>query len=62
MFPLSDHPRDCNDVYTQGGRLSGVYTIRPNNSAEFSVYCEFTAGNIALQRHLSKTTGVQSHP
>lgn len=39
----NDHPRDCNDVYNQGGRLSGVYTIRPNNSAEFSVFCEFTA-------------------
>ncbi|XP_069837453.1 angiopoietin-related protein 3 [Dendropsophus ebraccatus] len=39
----NDHPRDCNDVYNQGGRLSGIYTIRPNNSSEFSVYCEFTA-------------------
>ncbi|XP_056388878.1 angiopoietin-related protein 3 [Hyla sarda] len=38
----NDHPRDCNDVYNQGTRLSGVYTIRPNNSAEFRVYCEFT--------------------
>ncbi|XP_040264248.1 angiopoietin-related protein 3 [Bufo bufo] len=38
----NDLPRDCSDVYNQGGQLSGIYTIRPNNSAEFSVYCEFT--------------------
>ncbi|XP_073499893.1 angiopoietin-related protein 3 [Phyllobates terribilis] len=40
---VSDLPRDCNDIYNDGGRRSGVYTIRPNNSTEFSVYCEFTA-------------------
>ncbi|XP_077134352.1 angiopoietin-related protein 3 [Ranitomeya variabilis] len=39
----SDLPRDCNDISNDGGRRSGVYTIRPNNSAEFGVYCEFTA-------------------
>ncbi|XP_071983043.1 angiopoietin-related protein 3 [Engystomops pustulosus] len=38
----NDLPRDCSDVYNQGERLSGLYTIRPNNSAPFSVYCEFT--------------------
>ncbi|XP_075688846.1 angiopoietin-related protein 3 [Rhinoderma darwinii] len=40
---VSDHRRDCNDIYNQGERLSGIYTVRPNNSTEFSVYCQFTA-------------------
>ncbi|XP_063795272.1 angiopoietin-related protein 3 [Pseudophryne corroboree] len=36
-------PRDCNDIYNQGERTSGIYTIRPNKSEEFSVYCEMTS-------------------
>ncbi|KAM4721926.1 angiopoietin-related protein 3 [Rhinophrynus dorsalis] len=41
----TDNPRDCNDIYTKGERLSGIYTIRPNGSAEFDVYCEITSEN-----------------
>ncbi|KAG9473161.1 hypothetical protein GDO78_014011 [Eleutherodactylus coqui] len=43
MQDPNDHPRDCSDVYNQGERLSGIYSINPNNRSEFSVYCEFTA-------------------
>ncbi|KAM3914361.1 angiopoietin-related protein 3 [Leptodactylus fuscus] len=38
----NDLPRDCSDIYNQGERQSGSYTIRPNNSEAFSAYCEFT--------------------
>lgn len=38
----NDHPRDCSDVYKQGEKRSGIYTIRPTNGTEFRVYCEMT--------------------
>ncbi|XP_075037896.1 angiopoietin-related protein 3 [Mixophyes fleayi] len=38
----NDQPRDCNDIYNQGERTSGIYVIRPNKSTEFPVYCEMT--------------------
>ncbi|KAM8930895.1 angiopoietin-related protein 3 [Pelodytes ibericus] len=41
----NDNARDCNDVYNKGERSSGIYTITPNGSAEFSVYCEITSDN-----------------
>ncbi|KAM5148189.1 angiopoietin-related protein 3 [Mantella aurantiaca] len=38
----NDHPRDCSDVYNQGEKMSGIYTIRPANGTQFKVYCEMT--------------------
>lgn len=35
--------RDCHDLFVQGQKLSGVYTIQPENSQPFSVLCEMTS-------------------
>ncbi|NP_001011408.1 angiopoietin-related protein 3 precursor [Xenopus tropicalis] len=44
--------RDCNDIYNRGERSSGIYTIRPNGSTAFDVYCEITSesANTVIQR------------
>ncbi|XP_076009265.1 angiopoietin-related protein 4-like [Genypterus blacodes] len=34
--------RDCHDLFVQGQRVSGVYTIQPENSRPFNVLCEMT--------------------
>ncbi|KAL4660100.1 angiopoietin-related protein 3-like isoform X1 [Arapaima gigas] len=51
-FDINDLPKDCQEVYNRGERTSGVYTIRPNESQPFSVYCEMTAvgGSTIIQR------------
>ncbi|XP_053325524.1 angiopoietin-related protein 3 [Spea bombifrons] len=41
----SDAARDCNDVYNRGERTSGIYTVTPNGTAGFEVYCELTPDN-----------------
>ncbi|KAL2097762.1 hypothetical protein ACEWY4_006969 [Coilia grayii] len=38
-----DLPGHCGDVYARGLRNSGLYTIKPNHSQPFLVYCEMTA-------------------
>ncbi|KAF7667833.1 hypothetical protein LDENG_00044970 [Lucifuga dentata] len=39
----ADMARDCNDLFVQGQRASGVYTIHPKNSQPFKVLCEMTS-------------------
>ncbi|XP_059197376.1 angiopoietin-related protein 4-like [Centropristis striata] len=34
--------RDCSQLFVRGQRASGVYTIQPENSQPFNVYCEMT--------------------
>ncbi|NXJ66948.1 ANGL3 protein, partial [Rostratula benghalensis] len=36
---------DCTALYSSGVRSSGVYTIKPNGSEPFSVYCEMKFGS-----------------
>ncbi|XP_054240361.1 angiopoietin-related protein 3 [Indicator indicator] len=36
---------DCTALYNSGVRASGVYTIKPNGSEAFDVYCEMTFGS-----------------
>ncbi|XP_067996865.1 angiopoietin-related protein 3 [Melanerpes formicivorus] len=36
---------DCTALYNSGVRASGVYTIKPNGSEAFNVYCEMTFGS-----------------
>ncbi|MEQ2233099.1 hypothetical protein ILYODFUR_018392 [Ilyodon furcidens] len=36
--------RDCQDLFAQGHRVSGIYTIQPENSKPFNVLCEMTPG------------------
>ncbi|XP_029938508.1 angiopoietin-related protein 4-like [Salarias fasciatus] len=35
--------RDCHNLFVQGQKVSGVYTIQPENSQPFSVFCEMTS-------------------
>ncbi|XP_022594808.1 angiopoietin-related protein 4-like [Seriola dumerili] len=35
--------RDCHDLFVQGQRASGIYTVQPENSQPFSVLCEMTS-------------------
>ena len=35
---------DCTALYKKGERASGVYTIRPDGSPAFPVYCDLTDG------------------
>ncbi|XP_017286863.1 angiopoietin-related protein 4 [Kryptolebias marmoratus] len=43
---------DCHELFLQGETISGVYTIQPDNSEPFSVFCEITAdgGWTVIQR------------
>ena len=42
--PLAIHYRkNCADVYKSGDRISGVYTIDPDGSGAFDVYCDHSA-------------------
>ncbi|OPJ76978.1 angiopoietin-related protein 3 [Patagioenas fasciata monilis] len=36
---------DCTALYNSGMRLSGIYTIKPNGSEAFDVYCEMKYGS-----------------
>ncbi|KAM9358097.1 angiopoietin-related protein 4-like [Symphorus nematophorus] len=35
--------RDCHDLFAQGQRASGIYTIQPESSQPFNVLCEMTS-------------------
>ncbi|XP_040897219.1 angiopoietin-related protein 4-like [Toxotes jaculatrix] len=39
----SGSARDCHDLFVQGQRASGIYTIQPENSQPFNVLCEMTS-------------------
>ncbi|KAL1022794.1 hypothetical protein UPYG_G00032420 [Umbra pygmaea] len=46
-----DLPLDCSDLFNKGQRNSGVYSIRPNQSEPFNVYCELTLGGSTVIQH-----------
>ncbi|XP_071342145.1 angiopoietin-related protein 4-like [Trachinotus anak] len=35
--------RDCHDLFVRGQRASGIYTVQPENSQPFNVFCEMTS-------------------
>ncbi|XP_044056033.1 angiopoietin-related protein 4-like, partial [Siniperca chuatsi] len=35
--------RDCHDLFVQGQRTSGIYTIQPESSQPFKILCEMTS-------------------
>ncbi|XP_036767174.2 angiopoietin-related protein 3 isoform X2 [Manis pentadactyla] len=39
-----DITADCTTIYNRGEHTSGIYSIRPNNSQVFNVYCDFKSG------------------
>ncbi|CAL9688973.1 unnamed protein product [Knipowitschia caucasica] len=43
-------PSDCNELFQQGERLSGVYAIKPDTSEPFMVFCDMTKGETVIQR------------
>ncbi|KAM6921889.1 angiopoietin-related protein 4-like [Xenentodon cancila] len=46
--------KDCHDLFLQGQRVSGVYTIQPGNSHPFNVLCEMSSDagwTIIQKRH-----------
>ncbi|XP_030647550.1 angiopoietin-related protein 3 [Chanos chanos] len=50
----NDLPLDCSGLIDRGQKNSGIYTIKPNNSEPFYVYCEMTSDGAAtvIQRRL----------
>nr|XP_046247588.1 angiopoietin-related protein 4-like [Scatophagus argus] len=40
---LSGLARDCHDLFVQGQRASGIYTIQPESSQPFNVLCDMTS-------------------
>ncbi|XP_048831844.1 angiopoietin-related protein 3 [Brienomyrus brachyistius] len=51
-FHTMDLPADCKEVFNRGERNSGVYSIQPNQSEPFNVYCDIAAdgGVTVIQR------------
>ncbi|KAM6948237.1 angiopoietin-related protein 3-like [Aplochiton taeniatus] len=47
-----DLPADCSELHRRGGRTSGVYAIKPNQSEPFMVYCDMNSdgGLTVIQR------------
>ena len=45
IFILSTTARNCAELYKSGRRISGVYTIDPDGSGAFNVYCDQTTAN-----------------
>ncbi|CAJ1060869.1 angiopoietin-related protein 4-like [Xyrichtys novacula] len=50
----SDFGKDCHDLFVQGERASGIYTIQPESSKPFNVFCEMTSegGWTIIQKRL----------
>ncbi|XP_076132176.1 angiopoietin-related protein 3 [Alosa pseudoharengus] len=48
----TDLPMNCNEIFNQGQRNSGVYAIKPNQSQPFNVFCEMNSdgGAVVIQR------------
>ena len=41
-YPFTDYNRNCAELYKSGSKISGVYTIDPDGSGPFDVYCDQT--------------------
>lgn len=48
LFAFPGAAPDCTALYNSGVRSSGVYTIKPNGSESFDVYCEVKFGKTAV--------------
>ena len=42
IFILYSIAKNCAELYKSGRRISGVYTIDPDGSGAFNVYCDHT--------------------
>ncbi|KAM4629243.1 angiopoietin-related protein 3 [Polymixia lowei] len=49
---INDVPADCSELFDRGERNSGVYTVKPNQSEPFNVYCEMSSdGGLTVIQH-----------
>lgn len=48
VFAFLGATPDCTALYNSGTRSSGIYTIKPNSSEAFDVYCEMKFGKTAV--------------
>lgn len=39
---MADDPKDCNDIFTRGQSVSGVYRVYPDRQQAFDVFCDMT--------------------
>ncbi|XP_043941481.1 angiopoietin-related protein 3 [Protopterus annectens] len=48
---------DCSDIYDEGERVSGIYTINPNGSKSFNVFCDMKTdgGWTVIQQRINGT-------
>lgn len=44
LILVSDNATDCTSIYNRGERTNGIYSIKPNGSESFNVYCEMKTG------------------
>ncbi|XP_015258835.1 PREDICTED: angiopoietin-related protein 3 [Cyprinodon variegatus] len=53
----TDLPVDCSALFTRGETKSGIYTIKPNQSEPFYVYCEMSSdqGFTVIQHRTDST-------
>lgn len=47
---LLGNATDCTWIYNSGERSNGIYSIKPNGSKAFDVYCEMERG---MARYIS---------
>lgn len=57
---VSGGARDCHQLYVAGQRASGVYTIQPDGSEPFPVFCDMTSGG-SCAHHLPEKPVKRQH-
>ncbi|XP_076871006.1 angiopoietin-related protein 3 [Brachyhypopomus gauderio] len=50
----NDFPTDCGEIFRRGSANSGIYSIKPNQSEPFNVFCDITSDGVAtvIQRRV----------
>ncbi|XP_030229455.1 angiopoietin-related protein 3 [Gadus morhua] len=54
VMETKDIPTDCSELFNRGEKNSGVYTIMPNGSEPFNVYCKMNldGGSTVIQHRV----------
>ncbi|XP_026882487.2 angiopoietin-related protein 3 [Electrophorus electricus] len=50
----NDFPSDCSEIFRRGQTNSGIYSIKPNQSEPFNVFCDMSSDGVAtiIQRRV----------